>query len=56
MYLGSRCKLVWYFLKNGGQAVCEVTERKFEYELEVPCTYKIYGNRDVGDETAGPLV
>jgi len=44
--------LLWYFLKNGGQAVCEV----IEYELEVPCTYKIYENKGVADETAGPLV
>ena len=39
-------KILWNFLRRGGQGTCEVTgPRKHGKGLEVPCTYNFEGNR-----------
>ena len=37
-------RIVWYFLKRGGNGCCEVTgRRKKDKGLEVPCVYTYSG-------------
>jgi len=36
-------RIVWYFLKAGGNGCCEVTRRKKGKGLEVPCVYTFSG-------------
>lgn len=34
-------RTVWFFLMQGGSAVCEVTGRKKGKGVEVPCVYQV---------------
>ena len=44
-------KLFWTFLSKGGQITSEVTgKRKRGRGLEVPCTYKIQGKKELAEE------
>ena len=41
-------KILWFFLKHDGKIMCEITgRRKRGNGLEVPCVYKLKGQRSL---------